>query len=116
MPHGKRVSSSWSLVIVSLALVLLTPLGVLAQTVQGRLDRQGPRGPYPAAMVAVTLNSPRTGRSAPTYTGNDGRYYFYRVPPGGYSLEVWGYGNQPRTFPIQVGNQPVTNVYPITVP
>ena len=116
MTHGKKVSLGRFLAVVTLVLFFLTPFEALAQTVQGRLDRQGPSGPYPAGQVAVTLNSPATGRSTPTYTGNDGRYSFYHVPSGQYSLEVWGYGSQPRTFPIQVQNQPITNVRPITIP
>lgn len=62
-------------------------------TVRGRVNR----GVYPAAYVQVTLWSQRIGRSAPTYTGQDGMYYLYNIPPGLYTVELWCY-KTPRTY------------------
>ncbi len=83
-----------------------------AQNVRGMLIRQG----YAAPNVAVTLLAPHTGRSSPAYTGANGMYYFYNVLPGNYTLEIWGYGNIPTTYFIQVGSQPYTDILPIAIP
>jgi hypothetical protein len=74
-----------------------------------------PNGPFPAAYIAVTVNSPTIGRSAPSYTGPDGMYYL-NIPPGSYSLEVWA--NEKLillTVPILAGC-PFTDIPPLTLP
>ena len=57
---------------------------------RGRIQRPASNGSWsPASGLLVTLRSERGIRSMPVYTGNDGMYYFKRVPPGRYLLEVW---------------------------
>lgn len=90
-----------------------------AGTVRGQLFRVAPNGArYPATGVPVTISSPSTGRSAPAYSGSDGMYYLFNIPPGGFNLEVWVWGPsaQPLVFGMQVLNQPVTDIAPIQVP
>lgn len=89
-----------------------------AGTLRGRLDRRDSYGRnIPAAYVHVTLYSQQQGRSSPAYTGVDGMYYLYNVPPGSYTLEVWVYPNRPPlTYGIQVYNQPYTDIPPILIP
>src|SRR5215471_7729339 len=75
---------------VFLMLSLICSASAGGVMVRGRLDRQDPRGvTYPANSVVVTLNNPQLGRSPRVYSGNDGMYYFYNVPPGHYTLEIW---------------------------
>lgn len=105
--------------IVGLTLVLLILSAfTYAGTVRGRLDRRDGYGrTYPAVYVAVTLYNERLGRSAPAYSGTDGMYYIYNVPPGTYYLEIWPYPNQrPIVYTIYVSNQPVTDIAPIQIP
>src|SRR5262245_24746381 len=66
-----------------------------AATVRGRLVRRTPQGFYPAQGVPVTVFSREKGRSGASYSGPDGMYYLYNIPPGPYTLEVWVYPNQP---------------------
>jgi hypothetical protein len=89
-----------------------------AGTVRGRLDRRDGYGRiYPAVYVPITLYNERLGRSAPAYSGTDGMYYIYNVPPGTYYLEIWPYPNQrPIVYTIYVSNQPVTDIAPIQIP
>jgi hypothetical protein len=89
-----------------------------ASTVRGRLDRRDNYGRmYPAVYVPVTLYQQGRGRSAPAYTGSDGMYYLYNVPPGTYSLEIWAYPNQrPIVYTIYVYDQPLTDIAPIQIP
>lgn len=84
--------------------------------VRGALFRRGPSGFDPAPYVKVTFYSPSIGRSSPTYTGTNGMYYFYNVPLGNYTLEIWGYGDNPITYSIQVYNQPYTDIQSIVIP
>src|SRR5690349_13815015 len=89
-----------------------------ASTVRGRLERKDSYGrPYPAGYVAVTLYQEGKGRSAPAYTGADGMYYLYNVPPGTYSLEIWANPNRPPiVYTIHVSNQPLTDIAAIQIP
>lgn len=99
-----------------IALALVFAETAYAATVRGRLDRTGPYGLYPAAGVAVTLFNPQVGRSSPAYTGMDGMYFIFNVPPGNYNLEIWPYpGSPPVVFPIVV-RDPGTDVPPIKIP
>jgi hypothetical protein len=110
-------SSSFKFILISL-IVFVTTASAYAGTVRGRLDRQDGYGrAYPAVYVGVTLYNPQLGRSAPSYSDNDGMYYLYNVPPGEYLLEIWVYpGRDPMVFKIQVSNQPVTDISPILIP
>ncbi len=89
-----------------------------AATVRGRLDRVYANGVrYPAVGVAVTLYGQNVRRSAPAYTGPDGLYYLYNIPPGSYYLEVWTSrdpGARPAVYPVSV-REPYTDVAPIVV-
>jgi Carboxypeptidase regulatory-like domain len=105
--------------LVGLALVLfILSASTYASTVRGRLERRDGDGrPYPAVYVSVTLNNDGRGRSAPAYTGPDGMYYLYNVPPGTYYLEIWAYRNQrPIVYTIYVNDQPLTDIAPIQIP
>jgi hypothetical protein len=104
---------------VMLAVLFTTIIaaGAQAGTVRGRFDRRTSQGTYPAAGIPVTVFRPDIGRSGVSYSGNDGMYYLYNIPPGYYVLEVWLYPNTPpMTFSIQVGSQPFTDIAPIIVP
>jgi|ERR1039457_1804587 hypothetical protein len=87
-----------------------------AQNVRGRLDGRGPYGAYPVPRIAVTLSNPAYGRSAPVFSDYQGIYYFFNIPPGPHTLEVWVNPNQPIIFNIFVNpNQMVTDIAPILV-
>ena len=104
------------LLLLLVVTLLVVTISAYAQTVRGRLDRQGPSGLRPAPYVRVTLYTPDIGRSSRVYTGTNGMYYFYNVPLGNYTLEIWGYGDNPITYSIQVYNQPYTDIQPIVIP
>jgi hypothetical protein len=97
----------------ALFLFFLLTVSAQAATVRGRLEN---RNRYPASYVAVTLYNDQVGRSATAYTGGDGMYYLYNVPPGDYLLEVWLYPNRPPlTYSIRV-HDPGTDIPPILLP
>lgn len=103
--------------LAALVIVLASAVAAEASTVRGKLERQTPYGPYPAQGIPVTVNHPDLGRSGTAYSGPDGMYYLYNIPPGSYTLEVWVYPNSPPwKFPIVVYNTPYTDIPPITVP
>jgi len=103
--------------LTQLLLVFVLSTAGFAATVRGRLDRVYPNGThYPATGVAVTLFSQASGRTAPSYAGPDGLYYFYNVRPGSYYLEVWtSQGGTPTVYPVNVV-EPSTDVAPVIVP
>jgi len=103
--------------LISSLLIFIGTASAQGATVRGRLDRKDGNGRlYPATYVSVTLNSRSTGRSSPAYTGADGMYYLYNVPPGDYQLEVWAYpGRRPLTFNIRVHDRPYTDILPILI-
>src|SRR5580704_14484398 len=74
-------------------------------TVRGQILRSQ----FPAAGVPVTLFSNLYGRSAVTYSGGDGMYYFYNIPIGIYTVELWTYG-QPQGILSVAVNPPYTDV------
>ena len=101
-----------------LALCVIAPVissAEMASTVRGRLVRRTPRGEFPAQGIPVSLNR-NGGRSGYAYSGPDGMYYLYNIPPGSYSLEVWVYPNRPPlVFSINVNEQGYTDISPIAV-
>ncbi len=103
--------------LVSLLLIFIGTTSAQGATVRGRLDRRDGHGRfYRATYVSVTLNNPRMGRSSPAYSGGDGMYYLYNVPPGDYQLEIWAYpGRPPLTINIRVNDQPYTDIDPILI-
>lgn|SRR6266853_1010118 len=102
--------------------VLYSTLGltqVPTTTVRGRLDRTGPDGArQPVPLLAVTLRNATTNvRTDPSYTGRDGIYYIYRVPPGQYYLEISVPPRGPSfTYLIEAKPQSYTDVAPILLP
>jgi hypothetical protein len=105
------------LVLLFVTLILcLAPLPSAASSiVRGRLFRVVNGGSYPALGIAVTVVNSQMGRSNSAYTGPDGMYYLYNIPPGTYTLEVW-VANPPMTFQIQVNPEGYTDIAPIQVP
>src|SRR5438093_10646967 len=52
--------------------------------------------------VTVSVFSGTRGRSGFSYSGYDGMYYLYGIPPGPYTLELWVHPNAPPlTYPIR---------------
>lgn len=115
MQRAKNLSVKF--VLLSL-LVFATTAYAYAGTVRGRLDRRDAQGrDYPAASVGVTLTNDRGVRSSPAYTGSDGMYYLYNVPPGTYLLEIWVHPNRdPIRYTVQVSNQSLTDIPVIVIP
>lgn len=100
-----------------LLILFATTVSAYAATVRGRLDRRDGYGRnYAAAYVSVTLFNSQLGRSAPAYTGSDGMYYFYNVPPGFYTLEIWLSPGKALVYRIQVYDQPYTDISPLLIP
>ena len=105
------------------ALLTLLVIGVVtvaaaeAGTVRGRLVRRNPQGEFPAQGIPVTVFRTDIGRSGSAYSGPDGMYYLYNIPPGNYWLEVWVYPNTPpMVFTIVVTDRPFSDIAPIVVP
>jgi hypothetical protein len=65
--------------------------------VRGQLLREGPTGRYPAARLAVLLKP----GSREAVTGDDGIFYFYKVQPGNYTIEI-NTKDIHVSYPIQV--------------
>ncbi len=102
-----------SMILVSL-LFMASPLAAQTAEVRGRIDRGTLTGVYPASYVRVTLISPTMQRSS-TFTDRNGVYYFFRVPPGSYRLEVeapWGFRG---TFSVQVQPRPRSDIPAIQI-
>ncbi len=84
---------------------------------RGELGRVTPQGQIPAPGIPVTVYRADIGRSGVAYSGADGMYYLFNIPPGPFVLEIWVHPNSPpMTFKIQVYNQPFTDIGPIRVP
>src|SRR5207245_10993423 len=67
--------------------------------------------------VTVSVFSGTRGRSGFSYSGYDGMYYLYGIPPGPYTLELWLHPNaRPRTYPIQVFPSPWPDIPQIHLP
>ncbi len=104
------------LIFAGISLILLWPGSLVhaqqitTTTVRGQLlwngwNQIGAPQSYPAPGVQVTLFNQAVGRSWPAVTGNDGMYYFYNIPLGDYSLEVW-ISNPPIAFPFRISGFP----------
>jgi hypothetical protein len=88
-----------------------------ASTVRGKLFRQNSAGQsYGAAGIPVRLVDQGRGPSARSYSGSDGMFYIYNVPPGNYTLEVFTNDKQPLRYSIRVLDKPYTDIAPIRVP
>jgi hypothetical protein len=80
-------------------------------TVRGQILRNQ----FPVAGVPVTLFSNIYGRSALAYSGGDGMYYFYNIPIGLYTVELWTFGQAQGVLNVQV-NPPYTDIQRLYVP
>jgi hypothetical protein len=86
-----------------------------AATLRGRLYRVYQNGVQAfAGGVPVTLYNQSMGRTSVAYSGPDGMYYLYNIPPGYYTLEVW-ISNPPIVFQVEV-REPYTDIPPVRVP
>jgi hypothetical protein len=84
--------------------------------VRGKLYRVGSGGTeIPAAGIGVSLNNPQRGASATAYSGSDGLYYIYNVPPGRYVLEVRISKSEILKYDIEAKDQKYTDIGPIRV-
>jgi hypothetical protein len=110
----RRRSAFLTSLLLSL-LLFAAPSTSAASIVRGRLFRVVSGQTYPAQGIGVTVFNPQLGRSTPSYSGPDGMYYLYNIPPGSYNLAVWT-SDPPMVFQIQVGTQPYTDIAPIQVP
>jgi len=79
-----------------------------------RLSRQNNQ--TPVAGIGVRLNHAQRGPSAIAYSGSDGLYYLYNVPPGKYVLEVLVPNSQPLKYNVEAKEQKYTDIAPIRVP
>lgn len=85
-----------------------------ATELRGRVDGIHPYAPYPfplnGARIDLYMPSPQGPRwMANAYTGGDGMYYFSRIMPGVYTLQVNGALN----FPLTVYSVPQQDIPPI---
>jgi hypothetical protein len=104
-----------SLLLAGLTIVLLLTADVLAvSTVRGKLYRQANGRSYGASGVGVRLVDPQ-GTARTASSASDGLFYFYNVPAGSYTLEVY-IGPQPQSYWIQVEERAYTDIAPIEVP
>ena len=87
--------------------------GMPTTTVRGQLLRADQS---PAPGVQVTLNHTQFGRSSPATTGNDGMYYLYNVPYGGYYLEVWLPNRPPLVYQVSIGTFPYSDLPRVALP
>jgi hypothetical protein len=114
----------WKWFLVVGLLLLASELSAQQAVLRGRLQRAGPSGWYPMSGLVVTVRAEVGGnRSLPAYSGYDGMYYMFGVPPGRYVIEVW-YPNTPNpfiAFPIVVQYVmtpmgPLCDIIPINIP
>lgn len=94
--------------LLSFVAIFFLAAALHAGTVRGMILRNN----QPWQGVTVTIIAPGIGRSSPAFTGPDGMYYEFNVPPGQYTLEIWINGTraQPMMYPITVFNQPYTDL------
>jgi carboxypeptidase family protein len=97
-------------------LLLFCLVGAIEAQIPGVTVRgQVVRNQFPVAGVAITLFSNAYGRSAVTYSGGDGMYYFYNVPQGPYVVEIW-FSGQPRPVGNVLVNPPYTDIQRVFLP
>ena len=97
-----------------IAIIVLLSSVSQAETVRGRILRQGPFGIYPAQGIHLTLYSQAIGRSAPAFSDASGMYYFQNVPRGPFVLEIWANNVIAMTFTIMV-QQAITDIAPVRI-
>jgi hypothetical protein len=97
--------------VLTAALLVIPAAG--ASTVRGKLVRMEGAAATPVSGIGVRVTG-KDFKSTETYSGYDGMYYFDKVPPGAYSLEVSvRSGAAPALFAIQVGGSAHTDIAPI---
>src|SRR6266699_3924377 len=93
------------ILVALLAIGAMTPAEeAFAGNVRGQIVRQTSQGTVPAQGIAVSVYRNDIGRSGFAYTGYDGMYYLYSIPPGDYQLEVWLDQNTRLFYQIRVYN------------
>jgi len=113
----KRLRKSILTSLLLFLVVLGAQASAYAGTVRGMLFRRDGYGrSYAAPYVGVSLYNQQIGRSSLAYTGSDGMYYLYNVPPGKYNLEIWLTPNRPISYTINVTNGAYTDIAPIEIP
>jgi hypothetical protein len=78
--------------------------------VRGRLTRSD----RPAVGIPVNVFNQQLGYSGYSYSGPDGMYFLYNIPPGEYDLLVWAIPGRPVAYRIRV-LAPNTDIAPIRV-
>ena len=116
MPQRRHAFLLVLAVAVTCWFAVVAPL--YAGNVRGRVVRRGPQGDYPVGGVAIRVRQGANGGwSGTVYTGQDGMYYLYKIPPGQFTLFVYPRPNTPPlTFAVQVSNQPWTDLAPVRLP
>jgi hypothetical protein len=114
---GKRIRKSIYSSLLLFLFVFIAQASAYASTVRGMLFRRDGYGTaYAAPYVGVSLYNSQQGRSSLAYSGTDGMYYLYNVPPGDYSLQIWLAPNRPVVYTIRVLNVPYVDIAPIQIP
>jgi hypothetical protein len=111
--NHRTVSLLWIATIVSAFLSVCVSTDLYAQNIRGLLRK----GDQPISGIAVDVFDPMLGASGVSYSGSDGMYYLFNIPPGKYTLRIHDIPNAPpRAFPIFViPQQPWINIPPIQV-
>lgn len=78
-------------------------------TVGGSVVASSSLGTSPAPYASVRLESDQPGMSSVFFTGRDGMYWFYGVPPGRYKLTI-EWSGRVRSVAITVQDQPITDI------
>lgn len=113
---GKGIQKSLISGLLLFVLLFVAQASAYAGTVRGMLLRRDGYGKqYAAPYVKVSLNNQARGRSALAYSGTDGMYYLYNVPPGDYLLEIWTPTKLLR-YKISVSNERYTDIAQIQIP
>ena len=104
----RRVRRLLALALALACLVQASP--AIGDNVRGQLRR----GATPVPGVSVNLVGPTGRPSGTTYSGHDGMYYLFSIPPGEYTLQVWDPPKgPPMQFRITIYAQPWTDIAPI---
>jgi hypothetical protein len=114
LPSTSRLWGS-VLIVVGVCVSIGLTHEVYAGNIRGMLYWRTPQGSVPAAGIAVSVYRADLGRSGYSYTGDDGMYYLYGIPPGDYKLEIWLRGGGMLVYQYRVFNRAWTDFPPIAV-
>ena len=98
---------------IVVALALLAGTSALATTVRGRVHF--PNGAYASGVEVRIVGSSRAILGS-AYSGQDGMYYLYDIPPGKYTLEILLRNKNVLRFSITVSNDMFSDVAPVALP